>query len=93
MKASAVLGSGHSSLAAENERSPNAFSANFELVWGLVDHLVLGSGRCLWSLNSKETTSTTLESSRYRRLGRILCLEVPLTEFGRNFPHKSMGES
>ena len=41
MKATAALGSGRrSGLAAENERSPNAFSANFELVWGIVNHLV-----------------------------------------------------
>ena len=91
-KAMAALGGGRSGLAVEQERSPNALSANFELVWGLVDHLVQCSARCFWSLSSVETMSTTLQSSRYRRLGRSLCLKMPSTEFGGNFLQKSMGE-
>ena len=93
MKATAALGGGRrSGLAAENERSPNAFSANFELVWGLVDHLVQSSARSFWSLTSTETMSTTLQSSRYHRSGCSLCMKTPPTEFGRNFLHNYMGE-
>ena len=93
MKATAALGGIRSGLAAENGRSPNALYTNFELVSGLVDPLVQCSARYFWSLSSTETTSKTLESTRYCRLWHSLCLKMPPTEFGRNFLHKPMGES